>query len=769
MPHHPLSSKVVSYFYDDEIGNYCYGGGNPMRPHRVRLTHTLVENYDLIDKLKVQRPIPQSYEEIAQFHADEYVEFLNTVTPDNQDEYLTQLRRFNLGPAGEADCPVFDGLFEYCQIYSGGSVNGAATLSAGEADICLNWSGGMHHAKKAEASGFCYINDIVLGILELLKTHQRVLYVDIDIHHGDGVEEAFYLTDRVMTVSFHKYGDFFPGTGAIGDIGYSDGKYYSLNVPLQEGMDDESYRNMFEPIMQKVMEMFQPGAVVVCGGADSLSGDRLGCFNLSLEGHSNCIEFLARFNVPMMVLGGGGYTMRNVARCWAYETGRLQGMDLPDKIPDGALTEFDYYMDTHTLRIATSNMKNGNTKEQMEKIKEECLRNLSKLPAAPSATISARPPLTKRPELPEEDMDERGGGRAARENRVNKFAHDSEEDQPEEGINKHRGGRDYVEAAVAPTTAAVKQEPQALPRAPEAMDVDQTAASKEEGIEAATKAGAIAEEAMPDAKPTSKPPAEAEVAAAKPAEVLPLAGLAAAREPAGAPKEKAEEALPLPAAGKAAAEEGGPKPHAARAAAPALAVAAVKPKEGRAAAPQQPAADKLKAGVSRPFGDGVKTGQGPALEGAAPVRVEAPKHGPVVPPAKTEEAARPPGKTEGPFKVTLPGRRDPSEKGATSKVPAYGGEQSSRSRGEPEAGVSDAAPAEGEQGEGSTKIQWLGGARIRVPPAAIFAPEPTKPTEDSSAEDGTTTVEKSPGAGATADSGASAEKKSKVKIVFNSL
>lgn len=89
-----------------------------------------------------------------------------------------------------------------------------------------------------------------------------------------------------MTVSFHKYGDFFPGTGHLGDIGYAKGKYYSVNVPLREGMDDPSYQYVFEPIMAKVMEVYQPNAIVVCGGADSLSGDRLGCFNLSLEGHA---------------------------------------------------------------------------------------------------------------------------------------------------------------------------------------------------------------------------------------------------------------------------------------------------------------------------------------------------------------------------------------------------------------------------------------------------------------------------------------------------
>lgn len=107
----------------------------------------------------------------------------------------------------------------------------------------------MHHAKKSEASGFCYTNDIVLGILEMLKYTERVLYVDIDVHHGDGVEEAFFCTDRVMTVSLHKFGDFFPGTGDITSIGAKKGKHYALNVPLNAGMDDESYVELFKVVI----------------------------------------------------------------------------------------------------------------------------------------------------------------------------------------------------------------------------------------------------------------------------------------------------------------------------------------------------------------------------------------------------------------------------------------------------------------------------------------------------------------------------------------
>jgi histone deacetylase 1/2 len=126
---------------------------------------------------------------------------------------------------------------------------GAANqIASGAADIAINWAGGLHHAKKREASGFCYINDIVLGTLELLRTYPRVLYIDIDCHHGDGVEEAFYTTDRVMTCSFHKYGEYFPGTGTQEDRGRGKGKGYAVNVPLKDGITDESFKSVFEPV-----------------------------------------------------------------------------------------------------------------------------------------------------------------------------------------------------------------------------------------------------------------------------------------------------------------------------------------------------------------------------------------------------------------------------------------------------------------------------------------------------------------------------------------
>ncbi|KAJ1962294.1 histone deacetylase, partial [Dimargaris xerosporica] len=235
--------RRVAYFYDPDVGNYHYGAGHPMKPHRIRMTHSLVMNYGLYKDLSIFRATPATKVEMTQFHTDEYVDFLHRVTPETLQFYAKEQAKFNVGD----DCPVFDGLFEYCSLSAGGSMEGAGRLNRGLSDICINWAGGLHHAKKSEASGFCYVNDIVLAILELLRYFPRVLYIDIDVHHGDGVEEAFYTTDRVMTVSFHKYGEYFPGTGELRDVGVSKGKYYAVNFPLRSGIDDDAYQSVFEP------------------------------------------------------------------------------------------------------------------------------------------------------------------------------------------------------------------------------------------------------------------------------------------------------------------------------------------------------------------------------------------------------------------------------------------------------------------------------------------------------------------------------------------
>ncbi|KAL5981432.1 Homeobox protein HD-1 [Asimina triloba] len=455
--------RKVSYFYDPEVGNYYYGQGHPMKPHRIRMTHALLNHYGLLQQLNVLKPVPARDRDLCRFHADDYIGFLRNVTPDTQQDQMRALKRFNVGE----DCPVFDGLYSFCQTYAGGSVGGAVKLNHGHCDIAVNWSGGLHHAKKCEASGFCYVNDIVLAILELLKQHERVLYVDIDIHHGDGVEEAFYTTDRVMTVSFHKFGDYFPGTGDIRDIGFGKGKYYSLNVPLDDGIDDESYQSLFKPIVGKVMEVFRPGAVVLQCGADSLSGDRLGCFNLSIKGHAECVRFMRSFNVPLLLLGGGGYTIRNVARCWCYEIFKLTpqrwetayddddddddddsgvGVEIDDKMPQHEY--YEYFGPDYTLHVAPSNMENKNSCKLLDDIRAKLLDNLSKLQHAPSVQFQERPPYTELPEADEdqEDADERSDPDSDMEIDNPRHQDDTLRKQPPTGIQNVRIKREIIES-----------------------------------------------------------------------------------------------------------------------------------------------------------------------------------------------------------------------------------------------------------------------------------------------------------------------------------
>ncbi len=406
-----VAKERISYYYDEEVGRSYYGPNHPMKPHRLCMTHNLVLAYDLHKHLQIFRPRASTNDEFTQFHSEDYVSFLSKITPDKQHQYVAEMQRFNLGE----DCPIFDHMLDFCRRYTGGSVDGVRRLNQGLSDIAINWSGGLHHAKKSEASGFCYINDLVLAILELLKQHARVVYIDIDIHHGDGVEEAFYMTDRVMTVSFHKYGDmFFPGTGSLRDVGMNSGKYYSVNVPLNDGIDDRSFVDLFKFVMQDVMDIYQPGAIVLQCGADSLAGDRIGCFNLSLKGHAECVTFMKSFGKPILVTGGGGYTKTNVARCWANETATLLDKNLAEDIPFHD-NYYEYYADAGYKLCAHAPVwiENMNPNSYLAPLKERVRDNLHSLTFAPSVEFSEVPPIELLPELDETELnpDERYGGK----------------------------------------------------------------------------------------------------------------------------------------------------------------------------------------------------------------------------------------------------------------------------------------------------------------------------------------------------------------------
>jgi len=206
------------------------------------------------------------------------------------------------------------------------------------------------------------------------------------------VEEAFYTTDRVLTCSFHKFGEYFPGTGHVDDHGWGKGLGYAVNVPLRDGLTDETFKGVFEPVIQHILDWYRPSAVVLQCGADSLSGDKLGCFNLTMEGHANSVQYLRQSGLPLILLGGGGYTIKNVARAWAYETACALGIEnsIDRNLPWNSY--FEWFGPRYRLEVAGNNMEDLNPKDgYLDSIQEQVLKQLKLLPFAPSVGMHEVP------------------------------------------------------------------------------------------------------------------------------------------------------------------------------------------------------------------------------------------------------------------------------------------------------------------------------------------------------------------------------------------
>lgn len=387
---------TVSYHANPDMEDMHFGHRHPMKPWRLTLTNKIVMAYGMHKAMDVYKSRRATPEEVAKFHKEDYVDFLQSITPKAAlvEDYTT------LYGTGD-DCPVFDGLWDYCSLYAGASLDAARKLTNRQSDIAINWSGGLHHAKKGGASGFCYINDIVVAILQLLLHHPRVLYIDIDVHHGDGVEEAFWSTDRVMTVSFHKYSpdDFFPGTGGLERNGpqnpKSTGAKHAVNVPLNDGIDDQQYRQLFQDVIGMCVDVYRPSCIVIQCGADSLGGDRLGCFNLNVQAHGSCVEYVKRLGVPLLVLGGGGYTPRNVAKAWAYETSVCieANKDLHPNIP-ADMPLLEHFKGEKTLfpKLDSAKYENKNSSAYLQGIVMGITEQLRFLKGAPSVQLRYIPP-----------------------------------------------------------------------------------------------------------------------------------------------------------------------------------------------------------------------------------------------------------------------------------------------------------------------------------------------------------------------------------------
>ena len=367
------------------------GESHLMDPQRLRMVHALVLSLGLRPFFQIVPVKPCSDNDLRFFHTKEYLDFLTTVSHEKIVAGIvpaSDCMAFNVGPVEPGvDCTAFEGLMDYNRLVAGASLDAAYMLRTNQADIAINWSGGFHHAKRSNAAGFCYINDCVLAIVELLKTFDRVMYIDIDFHHGDGVEEAFYITDRVLTVSLHRFGGkkVFPGTGDLVDCGALKGKFHAVNVPLLGGIGDETYVELFKKVVSAAAERYGPDAIVLQAGADSLAGDSVGMengsFNLSTKAHAQCVEFVRDLKKPLLVLGGGGYSKQSVARCWAINTAVLVGKkleELPKEIPKNDF----YYSQYAEKKLHVENRPEGvdfNTPGRINMIIQQVMANIANI------------------------------------------------------------------------------------------------------------------------------------------------------------------------------------------------------------------------------------------------------------------------------------------------------------------------------------------------------------------------------------------------------
>ncbi len=320
----------AAFIYTDDFAKFDYGPSHPLKTFRLKLTYELILAYGLLSmpNVKLVEPEAAADEDLLLYHDPDYLSMLKA---SNGGRILPGAGHFGLGPG---DNPVFRGLFEWSALVAGASLKAAGLVDAGEVTIAFNIAGGLHHAMASNASGFCYINDPVIAIKSLLRRQRRVAYVDIDAHHGDGVQAAFYDSDKVLTISIHETGRLlFPGTGFETETGEGEGKGYAVNVPLPAYSDDELFLYAFEEVVPPLIERFRPDIVVAQLGVDSFGGDPLTHLNYTNNGFCEAVRKIKAFSPRLVALGGGGYDIANVAKAWTLAWAVMNGIEMPDEIP----------------------------------------------------------------------------------------------------------------------------------------------------------------------------------------------------------------------------------------------------------------------------------------------------------------------------------------------------------------------------------------------------------------------------------------------------
>jgi acetoin utilization protein AcuC len=319
-----LRTKKSVFIYSPELEKFSYPADCPFNTDRAGQVRKIVDSMDLLSGESRSEIAPEPAERVIlkKFHSARYLYALKTAAKGRWDN-----EALDMG-IGTLDCPVFPDMYDYAVLAAGATFTGAKLILSDSANVVFNPSGGFHHAGPERAAGFCYINDVALACTVLAEGGKRVLYLDVDVHHGDGVMYGFYDRNDVMTISFHENPrTLFPGTGFENEIGTGRGKGYCINVPLPAGTYDEAYIKAFESIALPLINSYNPDVIVFELGADALAGDPLAHLYLTNNVYVEIIKHLLSFNKSILATGGGGYNISNTVRAWALAWSVLAGAD----------------------------------------------------------------------------------------------------------------------------------------------------------------------------------------------------------------------------------------------------------------------------------------------------------------------------------------------------------------------------------------------------------------------------------------------------------
>ncbi len=303
-----------AFIHSSEIEHYHYPAECPFKTERAGLTRSVLRSMSLYESQSASEVSPRraTNDELSLFHTHGYLDVLRRVSRGDfrPDDFFLGL--------GTPDNPVFADLYPYAELAVGATITGAELILNGSADYAFNPSGGYHHAFPAAAGGFCYINDMVIACKILRKRVERVFCLDLDAHHGNGTQSAFYAEPGVFTVSFHESGrSLFPGTGFEDEIGEGRGYGYNVNVPLPAGTDDDAFIFAFRNIVPALLASYKPDVIVLEIGMDVLSVDPLTHLNMTNNAIADALPDLVATGIPLLVTGGGGYNPEHTARGWA--------------------------------------------------------------------------------------------------------------------------------------------------------------------------------------------------------------------------------------------------------------------------------------------------------------------------------------------------------------------------------------------------------------------------------------------------------------------